>query len=302
MYNPFENFSQNLRDSFMNNPIIAVLDILIFATLLYIVFVFLKKNNATKIIYFIVPIIIFTVFVINAVSSFLLLGRVIIYFILFSFFGFVVLFPQDIRRLVWKITSSKEQRGALNIIYDVSDMELLEAIENIVRAVQNMAKKNIGALMVIMPNNLPEHILQSGTQIMGKVTCQLLETIFSNRTPLHDGAVCIKGNQIISASCYLPLSQDANIDKNLGTRHRAAMGVTETYNVFSIIVSEETGVISVSEGGKLWRYYDSDMLRDALKQVYGLKLAKKTKNSPKARKDKSALTTSNVTRSRGGVD
>ncbi|MCL2848049.1 MAG: diadenylate cyclase CdaA [Firmicutes bacterium] len=272
MTNPFQDFGQNLADTFSSNPIIAILDILIFATILFCVFSFLKKNNATRLIVFFAPLLALIVFLSHETLGFTILSRVLLYFVFFIFFGAILLFPQQFKRLIWRISASKEARESFSVKFAVSDMALNEAIENIVKSSINMAKKNIGALIVIAPEGLPSHILESGTTISGKVSSSLLETIFTNKTPLHDGAVIIQGNQILSASCFLPLSHDNAIDKELGSRHRAGMGITENHKAFSIIVSEESGVISVAQNGELTRYLDSDMLKDILQQLYGLKI------------------------------
>jgi len=277
------NFFGRIAQGFLENPAVHVLDMLFFAIVLYIVMAFLKKNGASKLIFIFVPALVFVVTVGLELLGFALLGRVLLYFLLFSFFGAYMLFPHQARRALWKISAPKEMRATYNAKYDVSDEELIATVDNIVRAAQNMAKKNMGALIIIAPEGLPAHILESGTAISGKVSSSLIETIFQNKTPLHDGAICIQGNRILAASCFLPLSQDTAIDKELGTRHRAAIGITESYNVFSIIVSEETGVISIAQNGKLSRYYDSDMLKDILMQVYGLKVAE-TPRAPRKRK------------------
>jgi diadenylate cyclase len=135
-----------------------------------------------------------------------------------------------------------------------------------------MSKKNTGALIIIAPENIPEQIVESGTHLDAVLSNQLIECIFNNKAPLHDGAVFIRGNKILAAGCFLPLTQNTELDKELGTRHRAAIGETEQYNNhLAIIVSEETGVISVAKAGEILRYYDSVMLTDVLEQTYGLK-------------------------------
>ena len=138
-------------------------------------------------------------------------------------------------------------------------------------------KKNVGALIVVAPSNVPANIIRSGTELDSKLSTHLLECIFNTKAPLHDGATFVRGNTVIAAGCFLPLTQSLEVDKELGTRHRAAIGITETNNVMAIIVSEETGVISVAIDGILTRYYDSDMLRTKLEEVYGLKATKSEK-------------------------
>ena len=272
MTNPFADFRENISYVFRSNPPIAILDMLIFAVLLYCVFAFLRKHNATKLVAVFVPVLVLVVFFTHAASGFQLLGRVLLYFIFFVFFAAFFIFPQQVRRALWNFSAPKEVRESFSAKYTVSDAELAECIEDIVRTCLNLAKKNIGALLVIVPEGLPVHILESGTAINGKVSSQLLETIFQNKTPLHDGAVVIQGNRLLAASCFLPLSQDNSLDKDLGTRHRAAIGVTENYKAFSVIVSEDTGVISTAMNGDITRYLDGDLLRESLLQVYGLKI------------------------------
>ena len=103
------------------------------------------------------------------------------------------------------------------------------------------------------------------------ISCGLLESIFNTRAPLHDGAVVVKGNKILAAGCFLPLSQEVNIAKELGTRHRAAIGITEENNdIFAIVVSEETGVISTVMSGKIKRYMTPDSLSEQIEQAFGI--------------------------------
>ena len=125
--------------------------------------------------------------------------------------------------------------------------------------------------IIVAPDNIPESILDSGTRLNATLSCSLIECLFNTKAPLHDGAVYIHGNKILAAGCFLPLTQQTDLDKELGTRHRAAIGLTEQYNHLAIIVSEETGIISVARNGKIMRYFDSQMLKDVLEQIYGLK-------------------------------
>lgn len=142
--------------------------------------------------------------------------------------------------------------------------EFDQVIADLVKGVVSLAKTKTGALIVIeRETGLNEHI-ESGVMIDGVITAQLLINIFTVKTPLHDGAVIIKGNRIIAATCYLPLSENMDISKDLGTRHRAALGISEQSDAIVIIVSEETGVISIAKNGKLTRYLDEKTLREML--------------------------------------
>ena len=190
-----------------------------------------------------------------------------------------ILFRSEIKRTLWKLSSPKEAEENFTTTYDVSDQELRHTISEIVRATINMAKKDVGALMLIAPNDIPDSVIDSGTKMDSKLSCPLIECLFNTKAPLHDGAVIVRANRIIAAGCFLPLTQNPDVDKELGTRHRAAIGITEESNVMAIVVSEETGVISVAIRGELERYFDAVALTDKLEQVYGLKAVTSEKES-----------------------
>ena len=140
-----------------------------------------------------------------------------------------------------------------------------KTLNEITRACLDMAKVRTGALIVIEQNHPLTEYERTGIDVDGIVTSQLLINIFEHNTPLHDGAVIIRGDRITSATCYLPLSDNMGIGKELGTRHRAGIGVSEATDCFVIIVSEETGKISVAYEGELERALDSDRLRERLR-------------------------------------
>ena len=140
-------------------------------------------------------------------------------------------------------------------------------LNEITRACIEMAKVRTGALIVIEKNHPLTEYERTGIEVDAVVTSQLLINIFEHNTPLHDGAVIVRGDRITSATCYLPLSDNMGIGKELGTRHRAGIGVSETTDCFVIIVSEETGKISVASEGELERALDSDRLRERLRVI-----------------------------------
>ena len=142
-----------------------------------------------------------------------------------------------------------------------------KTINELVRATLEMAKVKTGALMVIERGSSLKEIERTGIEINGLVTSQLLINIFEHNTPLHDGAVVIRGNRITAATCYLPLTDNMSISKDLGTRHRAAVGVSESTDSITIVVSEETGRVSVAEGGVLSRIPDAESLKKVLSNV-----------------------------------
>lgn len=281
----FEEISQRFKAEFATAKgwISNILDVLIIAVLLYFLFVFLRKHNCKRLIK--VAITFVTVFAL-LLSSFFdnkMLQSLAFAGFVFLLIAFVLLFPQEVKRTLWKMSSSKEDSKVFLTDYNCSDEELKITIDEIVRAAQNMSKKNVGALMIIAPHEIPHNILESGVRLDSVLSGQLLECIFNTKAPLHDGAVFIRGNRIIASGCFLPLTQSLDIDKELGTRHRAAIGVTETNNMLAIIVSEETGIISTAMNGSITRYYDSQMLHEKLEQVYGLRAIENQKMRRKRR-------------------
>lgn len=143
--------------------------------------------------------------------------------------------------------------------------ELKKLIEELVRSTQVLAQSRIGALIVIEKNTGIQEFVETGVKIDGVVSSEFLVNIFIPRSPLHDGAVIIRGDRVAAAGCFLPLTQDTGLQKDLGTRHRAALGLSEVSDALVIVVSEETGVISVAQNGKLARFLDEKSLRDLLK-------------------------------------
>ncbi len=277
-----KEFFIRIKDAFLDSPAIAVIDVIAFAVVLYAVFAFLKKHGVSRLIKFVVITILLAVTFSSTLLNFRLMSRVATYGIIIIIGAILLLFPQEIRRGLWKLSSHKEASETYNVKYECSDEELHEAVDDIVRAALAMAKKDVGALIVIAPEEVPPHIIESGTKIDAIVSGGLIESIFINKSPLHDGAVVLRGNRIVAAGCFLPLTQNLDVDKELGTRHRAAIGVSENHNVLAIIVSEETGIISVAYRGHLNRYYDAAMLTETLEQIYGLRAV--SYNNKKRRK------------------
>ena len=140
----------------------------------------------------------------------------------------------------------------------------IKTIDEIVKAVKYLSLNKIGALIVIKKEDNLTDIIQTGIPLNSIVTSELISTIFYTNSPLHDGAIVIDGNTIVAARCLLPLSENERLEKELGTRHRAGVGITEVTDAISIIVSEETGIISLSTQGKLTRYLSVLELRGML--------------------------------------
>ena len=142
-----------------------------------------------------------------------------------------------------------------------------KTINEIVKACMEMGKVKTGALIVVEQNQSLSEYERTGIEVDGIVTSQLIINIFEKNTPLHDGAVIVRGNRITSATCYLPLSDNMALSKELGTRHRAGVGISEATDSMTVIVSEETGKISVAYEGKLDRNLDAERLKEKLKLI-----------------------------------
>ena len=142
-----------------------------------------------------------------------------------------------------------------------------KTVNDLVKASFEMGKVKTGALMVIEQNVLLTEYERTGIEVDGLISSQLIINIFEHNTPLHDGAVIIRGNRIVSATCYLPLSDNMGISKELGIRHRAGIGISEVTDALTIIVSEETGHVSVTYEGKLYRNLDANGLREKISMI-----------------------------------
>jgi len=173
----------------------------------------------------------------------------------------IVVFQPELRRILMKF-------GQSNWLSSLTKRNVKD-LNQILNAAQNLHIRQIGALIAFEREVGLKNIIESGTIIDSKISAALLLTIFTNKTPLHDGAVVIKGDTVIAAGCFLPLSDTTDINKELGTRHRAAIGLTEESDAIVLVVSEETGKISLSYDGKLYTGYDVDMLRKDLSELLG---------------------------------
>ncbi len=184
----------------------------------------------------------------------------------------IVLFQPEIRRAL-------AQMGESSLFQNLTSAEELKSLEEIVRASVALANRKIGALVVIEREVSLRDYVEIGTPLDAKVSKELLLSVFHPTSPIHDGAVVIRGNRVIAAGCFLPITLGAEVSKALGTRHRAGIGIAEETDAVAIIVSEETGTISVAMGGKLETRIDMGTLRDMLTDIFTE--AKKGKNAAK---------------------
>lgn len=154
---------------------------------------------------------------------------------------------------------------------ELKEEELLQVVDQVVRAAEILGRNKTGALMVMERETGLGEYIDTGIKVDAVVSWELLTNIFIPNTPLHDGAVVIRGNRVAAAACWLPLAEDAELSHELGSRHRAGVGITEQSDAVTVIVSEETGAISLAQGGKLLRDLDPKTLREMLTTLWDLK-------------------------------
>jgi diadenylate cyclase len=173
----------------------------------------------------------------------------------------IVLFQPEIRRAL-------AQMGESSFLQGLTSAEELKSLEEIVKAAVALANRKIGALIVIERDVSLKDYVEIGTSLDARVSKELLLSIFHPTSPIHDGAVIIRGNRIVAAGCFLPITLGVDVSKTLGTRHRAGIGITEETDAIAIIVSEETGTISQAIHGELKTHVDMGTLRDMLTDLF----------------------------------
>ncbi|WP_330546277.1 diadenylate cyclase CdaA [Roseburia sp. 831b] len=181
----------------------------------------------------------------------------------------VVIFQPEMRKALENLGRKNFLASIIPIDFSKGTNEKFsdKTINELVKASFEMGKVKTGALIVVEDEIVLSEYERTGITVDGVLTSQLLINIFEKNTPLHDGAVIVRGDRVISATCYLPLSDSMTISKDLGTRHRAALGISEVSDSLTIVVSEETGKVSIALSGELYRNVDADFLRNKLAYI-----------------------------------
>ena len=262
-----------LINTIKNISIWSVLDILVVSFIFYKGYMLIKETRAEQLLKGLV-------FIVALIPISYIFKLDMLYFILnktltIGVLSVIIIFQPEIRRALEHLG-----RSTFDDIHNSQSVEKRnEVVNEITTAVENLAETKTGALIVIEQVTGLGDILASGTIIDAKVTSALLENIFVVNTPLHDGATIIRKDRIHASGCVLPLTNNNLINKKLGTRHRAAMGLSENSDALIIVVSEETGVISLAVNGKLTRNYDKDKLRTILIKLMENREAKRVKTA-----------------------
>ncbi|NLI54540.1 MAG: TIGR00159 family protein [Clostridiales bacterium] len=262
----YTSLTKALASGFSQFSILDFLDIVIIAVLIYKLIVWTKETRAYEVLKGIG-----LLFLCSIVSQLLSLttlswlldsiltsGSIII--VLF------ILFQPEIRRVLEKLGRSGKRLGKAWL--DVSNLKSTALIRDMQTAILSLSRRRVGALIVFEQKTGLGDIIGTGTRIEGILSGALIENIFEPNTPLHDGAVVVRGSTLIAAGCFLPLSDDLSVSRELGTRHRAALGVSAVSDSVTIVVSEETGAISIARDGKLVRYIDAKALSNVLESLF----------------------------------
>ncbi|WP_306483088.1 diadenylate cyclase CdaA [Anaerococcus sp.] len=251
------NFLENIITSLMLIRVTDIIDIAIIAFVIYKLFSLLRNTRAEQVLKGLIFVLFFAsiadILNLNTVSW------VMNQFLTVALVFIIVVFQPELR-------SALERLGRGRSLFSSEKIQRDErSIDELVSAMSSLSRQKIGALVVLEREVGLSDIIESGTKLDSDISSELLINIFIPNTPLHDGAVIIRKNTIAAAACYLPLSSSNTIAKELGTRHRAAIGISEKSDCLVVIVSEETGNISVAENGKINRYFDEESLKIRLK-------------------------------------
>ncbi|MBR0227450.1 MAG: diadenylate cyclase CdaA [Clostridia bacterium] len=258
LWNQFQTFLWNI----IHRPTwIDYIDILIIAFLIYRLVTSTRQTRAIQVLKGLAVIIV-------ASYASELMGLTTLNWVLRSILNngviaLMILFQPELRKALEQIgRTAKLDRSTQRD-------ESQRVVDEITQCLLRLSRRRVGALIVFeQRTGLKDITESSGTEIDSLISAPLLENIFEPNTPLHDGAVIIRGTRIVSAACVLTLSENSSISRDLGTRHRAGLGVSENTDALVLIVSEETGIISMARGGRLTRYLDADSLRKILSEMY----------------------------------
>lgn len=254
-----ENFFKNIASSV---GITDILDIVIITFLIYKLLGFIRETRAEQLAKGLLLLVVATL--LSKWMHLYTLHWLLSSLISAGLVAIVVIFQPELRRALEYLGRSR----ITNVFGEVDKEEAKRIVGQFVEAVDSMSASRTGALIVIEREIALNDIVETGTIIDAQITAQMIGTIFYEGTPLHDGAVIVRGDKLYAAGCVLPLTQNKELNKELGTRHRAGIGITENSDALVIIVSEETGVISVAQNGRLTRFLDGKSIEKKLLNLY----------------------------------
>ena len=274
----FKNIFDNLGITEFARPSLGIsdiLDILIVAYIIYKIIFWIKETRAWVLFKGIL-----VIFALAAVAMLLKLNTILWILsntISVGIIAVIVVFQPELRKALEQLGKGKFFTAFARSSEETDDKAAQRTVDEIVKAAEKMGSVKTGALILIEQKVPLGDFERTGIPVDAIVSSQLLINIFEHNTPLHDGAVIVRGNRIVAATCYLPLSDNMELSKQLGTRHRAGVGISEVTDSVTIIVSEETGQVSVAEGGELSRGLNSKQLREILVSAQNKKVVDNSK-------------------------
>lgn len=266
LYNRIKNFtSMYITMPDVNMTVIDIIEILIISVLFYQVLIWIKSTRAWNLFKGILTILLFVlVAAIFRMTTILWLAEKTVNV---GLIALVIIFQPELRNALSNL-GGKNILGKFFSIGKNDEAKFSDkTIDELIKACVSMGKVKTGALIVIEDEIKLHEYIKTGIDVDGIITSQLLINIFEKNTPLHDGAVITRGDRVVSATCYLPLSDSLTLSKDLGTRHRAAVGISEVSDSVTIVVSEETGKISMAMKGQIYHDVDVEFMRKQLKYL-----------------------------------
>lgn len=248
---------------------IDILDMIIVYFVIYRLLLLIRDTRAVQLIKGLV--VLFTATLLSGKLQLWTLNWLLNRTITAGFIAVPIVFWPELRRALEQLGRTSFFGQKITLLADEDEWD--KPIADLAASVSILSKNKIGALIVIERETGLNEYVETGTQLDALVSKELLTNTFIPNTPLHDGAVIIRRGRMLAAGCYLPLSNNLDIDKSLGTRHRAAIGVTEESDAISLVVSEETGIISIAIHGELIRHLDGKSVQDKLKELLPAKAA-----------------------------
>lgn len=260
---PFDvNLPIHLNSLLMTVGFKDVFDILLVAIILYKMYEMLQDTRAITLVKGILVLLLVTW--VSGLAELHVISWLLSKAITLLFVALPIVFQPELRRALERIGQGRFLGSSIYL----NDEEANMLVNEIDKAVFNMANKKIGALLVMEREIGINEIIDTGVRVDGLVTADFLGNVFIPNTPLHDGAAVIRGNRLIAAGCLLPLTENRGLSTELGTRHRAALGLSEQCDAMVIVVSEETGTVSIAENGRIIRHLNSDSLRQRLRPLF----------------------------------
>lgn len=245
------------------------IDVIIVTILIYSAIKLVRETRAGQLVKGIIILVV--IFLLSSQFELLMLSTILRTFFQFAFLALLIIFQPEIRKALEQMGRSKVGQSLANAVgvkeKESDKTQIRKAIEGVVDATAVLQQMRMGALIVFERHTKLGEIVETGTIVEADPSAQLIANIFFNKAPLHDGAMIIRAGRIYSAGCILPLSSNISISADLGTRHRAGLGMSENSDAVVVVVSEETGQISIALNGRLTRNYNRVTLREKLEQL-----------------------------------